>query len=56
MIKACYGEAPPPIVLVGHGVGGAIAVHTASNALLPTTVGLVAIDVVEGKSSGFLLC
>uniref|UniRef100_A0A3P8V729 Protein phosphatase methylesterase 1 n=1 Tax=Cynoglossus semilaevis TaxID=244447 RepID=A0A3P8V729_CYNSE len=50
VIKACYGEAPPPIVLVGHGVGGAIAVHTASNALLPTTVGLVAIDVVEGSA------
>lgn len=49
MIRACYGETPPPIVLIGHGVGGAIAVHTASNMLLPTTVGLVAIDVVEGK-------
>ena len=48
MIQACYGETPPPIVLIGHGVGGAIAVHTASNTLLPTTVGLVAIDVVEG--------
>lgn len=48
MIQACYGETPPPIVLIGHGVGGAIAVHTASNMLLPTTVGLVAIDVVEG--------
>ncbi|KAG8005935.1 Protein phosphatase methylesterase 1, partial [Nibea albiflora] len=49
VIRACYGETPPPIVLIGHGVGGAIAVHTASNMLLPTTVGLVAIDVVEGK-------
>lgn len=49
VIRACYGDTPPPIVLIGHGVGGAIAVHTASNMLLPTTVGLVAIDVVEGK-------
>ncbi len=49
VIRACYGETPPPIVLIGHGVGGAIAVHTASSMLLPTTVGLVAIDVVEGK-------
>lgn len=48
MIQACYGETLPPIILIGHGVGGAIAVHTASNMLLPTTVGLVAIDVVEG--------
>ncbi|KAF1380965.1 hypothetical protein PFLUV_G00169530 [Perca fluviatilis] len=51
VIGACYGEAPPPIVLIGHGVGGAIAVHTASNMLLPTTVGLVAIDVVEGSAT-----
>lgn len=48
MIQASYGETPPPIILIGHGVGGAIAIHTASNMLLPTTVGLVAIDVVEG--------
>lgn len=51
MIQVCYGETPPPLVLIGHGVGGAIAVHTASNVLLPTTVGLVAIDVVEGKEA-----
>lgn len=51
MIQACYGESHPPIILIGHGVGGAIAVHTASNMLLPTTVGLVAIDVVEGKKA-----
>lgn len=51
VIQACYGESHPPIILIGHGVGGAIAVHTASNMLLPTTVGLVAIDVVEGKKA-----
>ncbi|XP_068569934.1 protein phosphatase methylesterase 1-like [Cebidichthys violaceus] len=51
VIGACYGETPPPIVLIGHGVGGAIAVHTVSNMLLPTIVGLVAIDVVEGSAT-----
>ncbi|XP_061769374.1 protein phosphatase methylesterase 1-like isoform X2 [Nerophis ophidion] len=50
VIRACYGETPPPIVLIGHGVGGAIAVHTSGNELLPTIVGLVAIDVVEGSA------
>ncbi|XP_069574092.1 protein phosphatase methylesterase 1-like [Brachyistius frenatus] len=50
VIRACYGETPPPIVVIGHGVGGAIAVHIASNVLLPNTVGLVAIDVVEGSA------
>ncbi|KAK5875488.1 hypothetical protein CesoFtcFv8_026567 [Champsocephalus esox] len=51
VIGVCYGETPPPIVLIGHGVGGAIAVYTASNMLLTTTVGLVAIDVVEGSAT-----
>ncbi|XP_075948278.1 protein phosphatase methylesterase 1-like [Anarhichas minor] len=51
VIGACYGETPPPIILIGHGVGGAIAVHTVNHMLLPTTVGLVAIDVVEGSAT-----
>ncbi|XP_036967390.1 protein phosphatase methylesterase 1-like isoform X3 [Acanthopagrus latus] len=50
VIQACYGETPPPIILIGHGVGGAIAVHTVGNMVIPTTVGLVAIDVVEGSA------
>ncbi|CAL8241304.1 unnamed protein product [Merluccius merluccius] len=50
VVQACYGETPPPTVLIGHGVGGAIAVHAASNMLLPTIVGLVAMDVVEGSA------
>ncbi|XP_062301277.1 protein phosphatase methylesterase 1-like isoform X2 [Scomber scombrus] len=50
VIRACYGDTAPPIILIGHGVGGAIAVHTTSNMLLPSTVGLVAIDVVEGSA------
>ncbi|XP_016423861.1 protein phosphatase methylesterase 1-like isoform X1 [Sinocyclocheilus rhinocerous] len=48
VVRATYGETPPPIILVGHNVGGAIAVH-ASSGLLPSVVGLVAIDVVEGE-------
>uniref|UniRef100_A0A8C5N6B4 Protein phosphatase methylesterase 1 n=1 Tax=Gouania willdenowi TaxID=441366 RepID=A0A8C5N6B4_GOUWI len=50
VIRATYGETPPPVVLMGHGVGGAISVHLASNMLIPSTVGLVAIDVVEGSA------
>ncbi|XP_073678874.1 protein phosphatase methylesterase 1-like [Garra rufa] len=45
VVRATYGEIPPPIILVGHSMGGAIAVHAASGALLPSVVGLVAIDV-----------
>lgn len=51
VVRATYGEIPPPIILVGHSMGGAIAVHATSGALLPSVVGLVVIDVVEGETS-----
>ncbi|XP_051735524.1 protein phosphatase methylesterase 1-like [Ctenopharyngodon idella] len=54
VVRATYGEIPPPIILVGHNVGGAIAVHAASGTLLPSVVGLVAIDVVEGSAMDVL--
>uniref|UniRef100_A0A672PGH9 Protein phosphatase methylesterase 1 n=1 Tax=Sinocyclocheilus grahami TaxID=75366 RepID=A0A672PGH9_SINGR len=54
VVRATYGETPPPIILVGHNVGGAIAVHASSGALLPSVVGLVAIDVVEGSAMDVL--
>lgn len=38
----------PKIVLVGHSMGGAIAVHVASTGLIKNLAGLVVIDVVEG--------
>ncbi|KAG9347088.1 hypothetical protein JZ751_006015, partial [Albula glossodonta] len=54
VVRATYGEIPPPIILVGHSMGGAIAVHTASSTLLPSVVGLVVIDVVEGSAMDVL--
>ncbi|XP_063042934.1 protein phosphatase methylesterase 1-like [Engraulis encrasicolus] len=50
VVRATYGEFTPPIILVGHSMGGAIAVHATSGALLPSVVGLVVIDVVEGSA------
>ena len=38
----------PQIVLVGHSMGGAIAVHVAATGLIKNLAGLVVIDVVEG--------
>lgn len=40
-----------PIILVGHSMGGAIAIHTAVKFLVPSLLGLVVIDVVEGNLS-----
>jgi protein phosphatase methylesterase 1 len=50
VIRAVYGDEPPPIVLVGHSMGGAIAVHTAATEQIPTLAGLIVIDVVEGTA------
>lgn len=50
VIAAVYEDDPPPIILMGHSMGGAIAVHAAYNQLIPSLIGLVVIDVVEGTA------
>ncbi|TRY98615.1 hypothetical protein DNTS_005289 [Danionella cerebrum] len=50
VVRATFGETPPPAVLVGHNMGGAVAVHVVSAALLQTVLALVTIDVVEGSA------
>ncbi|XP_061107423.1 protein phosphatase methylesterase 1-like [Conger conger] len=54
VVRATFGENLPPIILVGHSMGGAIAIHTSSSTLLPSVVGLVVIDVVEGSAMDVL--
>lgn len=49
VVEALYGENPPPIMIIGHSMGGAIAVHTANANHIPSLLGLCVIDVVEGK-------
>ncbi len=50
VIEALWSENPPPIVLVGHSMGGALAVHTASLNYVKNLQALVVIDVVEGSA------
>lgn len=45
-----YPENMPPIILIGHSMGGAIAVHIGNLELLPTLIGITVIDVVEGTA------
>eukprot|EP00906_Rhabdomonas_costata_P013951 RCo019991 len=51
VLEASFGgrHAIPPIMLVGHSLGGAVAIHVAARRQLPIT-GLVVIDVVEGTA------
>lgn len=55
VLKTMYGDAPPAIVLVGHSMGGAVAVHVAANKSLPRLAGLVVVDVVEGTAMASLI-
>lgn len=54
VIQTMYGSDPPSIVLVGHSMGGAIAVRTAEMRLLLSLTGLVVVDVVEGSAMASL--
>lgn len=53
--KTIYGDSPPSIVLVGHSMGGAVAVHVAAKKALSSLAGLVIVDVVEGTAMASLI-
>lgn len=44
-------SAPPPVILIGHSLGGAVVSHAAHNRLLnPAPLGYCVLDVVEGSA------
>ncbi|KAF4379574.1 hypothetical protein F8388_023591 [Cannabis sativa] len=55
VVKAMYGDSPPAIVLVGHSMGGSVAVHVAASKAISTLAGLIVIDVVEGTALASLI-
>ncbi|ONI35590.1 hypothetical protein PRUPE_1G544300 [Prunus persica] len=55
VVKAIYGDSPPAIVLVGHSMGGSVAVHVAAKRALCSLAGLVVVDVVEGTALASLI-
>lgn len=50
ILAAKFPEGVPPTVLMGHSMGGAIAVHATNNNCIPSVVALIVIDVVEGTA------
>ncbi|GFQ00636.1 protein phosphatase methylesterase 1 [Phtheirospermum japonicum] len=55
VVKTMYGDSPPAIVIVGHSMGGSVAVHVAAKKVLPSLAGLVVVDVVEGTAMASLM-
>lgn len=51
VLHAMYGDVDvPPVVLMGHSMGGAVAVRAAADGFVPGLAGLAVIDVVEGTA------
>lgn len=48
--KLWINQESPPIILVGHSMGGALAVHIAIRNYIKNLIALVVIDVVEGSA------
>nr|GEX46448.1 protein phosphatase methylesterase 1 [Tanacetum cinerariifolium] len=55
VVNTMYGDSPPAIILVGHSMGGSVAVHVAAKKMLPSLAGLVVVDVVEGTAMASLM-
>jgi len=50
IVNKLFGPQLPAIIIMGHSMGGAIAIHVTKKQLIPSIIGLVVIDVVEGTA------
>ncbi|XP_065078361.1 protein phosphatase methylesterase 1 [Ochlerotatus camptorhynchus] len=50
VLVTMYGDSAPPVILIGHSMGGAICVHVANMDVIISLIGVVVIDVVEGTA------
>ncbi|KAF9603540.1 hypothetical protein IFM89_037021 [Coptis chinensis] len=47
VLETMYGDSPPAVVLVGHSMGGSVAVHVAAKKVISKLAGVIIVDVVE---------
>eukprot|EP00696_Hemimastix_kukwesjijk_P018838 gnl/Hemi2/7877_TR2723_c0_g1_i1.p2 gnl/Hemi2/7877_TR2723_c0_g1~~gnl/Hemi2/7877_TR2723_c0_g1_i1.p2 ORF type:complete len:206 (-),score=17.45 gnl/Hemi2/7877_TR2723_c0_g1_i1:158-775(-) len=45
-----FSNEPPPLVIIGHSLGGAIAIRLVASRTLPSITALCVLDVVEGTA------
>jgi protein phosphatase methylesterase 1 len=50
VVDTLWKDNCPPLLLVGHSMGGALAIHLAISDYIPNLIGMVVIDVVEGSA------
>ncbi|KAJ4950214.1 hypothetical protein NE237_027046 [Protea cynaroides] len=55
VLKTAYGDTPPAVVLIGHSMGGSVAVHVAARKAISSLAGLIVVDVVEGTAVASLI-
>ncbi|KAL5713236.1 protein phosphatase methylesterase-1 [Ranunculus cassubicifolius] len=55
VLDTMYRDSPPAIILVGHSMGGSVAVHAAARKVIPKLAGLIVVDVVEGTAIASLI-
>ncbi|CAM0904525.1 unnamed protein product [Alopecurus aequalis] len=55
VIRTLYGDSQPAIILIGHSMGGSVAVHVAARKAFRNLHGLVVVDVVEGTAMASLV-
>ncbi|XP_073013715.1 uncharacterized protein [Typha latifolia] len=55
VLRTMYGDSAPAIILVGHSMGGSVAVHVAARKAISSITGLIVVDVVEGTAMSSLV-
>ncbi|KRY87868.1 Protein phosphatase methylesterase 1 [Trichinella pseudospiralis] len=56
VLKAYFSQITAPVILIGHSMGGAVAVEVANSKNIPSLAALIVVDVAEGSALQALKC